>query len=191
MVRIGVEDAAAQEDIDRAPPSLLGVAARGDRTLPQGPPRCAPGRRHGALSRPPLSAQRPRSRHGLDLVLDQHGLWIIGLDVGLAVEVRVHPHLVEGVLPLRPTIVATPLPIRLVSARASDMNRSTPRIRAMLATGTVPSEARVAASTMKPEPVTPAAPFEVSSRMRTRPSCWLSVSSVLVACARNTAAMVR
>ena len=33
----------------------------------------------------------------------------------------------------------------------------------MLATGIVPTEARVAASTMNPEPVTPAAPFDVSS----------------------------
>ena len=61
----------------------------------------------------------------------------------------------------------------------------------MLATGTVPSEARVAARTMKPEPVTPAAPLEVSSRMPIRPSSWPRVRSVLVAWARNTAAMVR
>ena len=61
----------------------------------------------------------------------------------------------------------------------------------MLATGTVPTEASVAASTMKPEPVTPAAPFEVRSRMPISPSCWAKVMSVLVACARNIAAMVR
>ena len=35
----------------------------------------------------------------------------------------------------------------------------------MLATGIVPTEASVAARTMKPEPVTPAAPFEVSRRI--------------------------
>ena len=61
----------------------------------------------------------------------------------------------------------------------------------MLATGTVPSEDSVAASTMKPEPVTPAAPLDVSSRMPIRPSSCPSDSSVLVAWARNTAAMVR
>src|SRR5215204_4894391 len=41
------------------------------------------------------------------------------------------------------TTVATPLPIRLVSARASDMNRSTPSMSAMLATGIEPTVARV------------------------------------------------
>ena len=61
----------------------------------------------------------------------------------------------------------------------------------MLATGTVPSEASVAASTMKPEPVTPAAPLEVRSRMPISASCWPQVRSVLVACARKTAAIVR
>ena len=61
----------------------------------------------------------------------------------------------------------------------------------MLATGTVPSDDSVAASTMKPEPVTPAAPLEVSSSMPISASCWLSVRSVLVAWARKTAAIVR
>ena len=40
----------------------------------------------------------------------------------------------------------------------------------MLATGIVPTEANVAASTIKPLPVTPAAPFEVSSSTPTMPS---------------------
>src|SRR5262249_35438224 len=69
------------------------------------------------------------------------------------------------------TTVAPPLPIRLVRARASDMNLSTPRMSAMLATGMWPTEERVAANTMKPEPVTPAAPFEVNSRTPMMPSC--------------------
>ena len=72
---------------------------------------------------------------------------------------------------LATTTVATPLPTRLVSARASDMKRSTPRISAMLATGMVPTDASVAASTMKPDPVTPAAPFEVSRSTPMMPSC--------------------
>jgi hypothetical protein len=50
--------------------------------------------------------------------------------------------------------------------RASDINRSLPRMRAMLATGTDPTDANVAASTMNPEPVTPAAPLDVSNRTR-------------------------
>ena len=40
---------------------------------------------------------------------------------------------------LATTTVATPLPTRLVNARASDMKRSMPRISAMLATGIVPT----------------------------------------------------
>src|SRR6516165_6248218 len=71
---------------------------------------------------------------------------------------------------LATTTVARPFPIRLVRARASDIKRSTPRINAMLATGMVPTEASVAASTMKPLPVTPAAPFEVRSNTPMMPS---------------------
>ena len=81
---------------------------------------------------------------------------------------------------LATTTVATPLPIRLVSARASDMKRSMPRISASPATGTWPTAESVAASTMKPLPVTPAAPFEVSSSTaeqrellrRASSACW-------------------
>ena len=62
------------------------------------------------------------------------------------------------------TIVATPLPIRLVMARASDMKRSTPMSSVRPATGSVVVAASVAASVMKPPPVTAAAPFEVSMR---------------------------
>ena len=60
------------------------------------------------------------------------------------------------------TMVATPLPTKLVSERASDMKRSMPRISARPATGIVGMTASVAASVMKPEPVTPAAPLDVS-----------------------------
>src|SRR3984893_7768403 len=72
---------------------------------------------------------------------------------------------------LATTMVATPLPTRLVNARASDMKRSIPRINAMLATGIVPTLDNVAASTIKPLPVTPAAPLEVSSSTARMPSC--------------------
>ena len=159
--------------------------AQGD-TVPGTPGRASGSSRHGGSSHDPLeiddhdvagpsphqlrpsgrAAGRPRR-----LVLDHHRLGIVGLGVGLAVEMRCIRASSSAPSHFATTTVATPLPIRLVSARASDMNRSTPRISAMLATGTVPSEASVAASTMKPEPVTPAAPFEVSSRMAIRPSC--------------------
>ncbi|VTY29709.1 Uncharacterised protein [Xylophilus ampelinus] len=89
------------------------------------------------------------------------------------------------------TIVATPLPTRLVSARASDMKRSIPRISASPATGTCPTADSVAASTMKPLPVTPAAPLEVSSSTASSVSSCISVIGVLVAWAMNTAAIVR
>ena len=104
---------------------------------------------------------------------------VVRFGLGLLVEMPAHLLDVERALPAgETTTVATPLPIRLVSARASDMKRSTPRISAMLATGMVPTEDKVAASTMKPEPVTPAAPFEVKSRMAMMPSCWAKLSSV-------------
>ena len=53
------------------------------------------------------------------------------------------------------TIVATPFPIRFTIARASDMNRSTPRTSASPSTGTAWVAASVLARTMKPDPVTP------------------------------------
>ena len=82
--------------------------------------------------------------------------------------------------------------MRLVSARASDMKRSMPRISASPATGTWPTADSVAASTMKPLPVTPAAPFEVSSSTAEQRELLRAASSaVLVACAMNTAAIVR
>ena len=71
------------------------------------------------------------------------------------------------------------------------MKRSMPRISASPATGTAPTAESVAASTMKPLPVTPAAPLDVSSNTPSRVSCWVSVIGVLVAWAMNTAAIVR
>ena len=44
---------------------------------------------------------------------------------------------------------------------------------------------------MKPLPVTPAAPFEVSSSTASSVSSCISVIGVLVACAMKTAAIVR
>ena len=51
------------------------------------------------------------------------------------------------------------------------MKRSMPRISASPATGTWPTADSVAASTMKPLPVTPAAPFDVSSSTASSVSC--------------------
>ena len=84
-----------------------------------------------------------------------------------------------------------PLPTRLVKARASDMKRSMPRISASPATGTLPTADNVAANTMKPLPVTPAAPLEVSISTASSVTCCVSDMSVLVAWAMNMAAMVR
>ena len=81
--------------------------------------------------------------------------------------------------------------MRFVIARASDMKRSTPKMMTMLATGTLPVVASVAANVMNPAPVTPAAPLEVSSSTPRMPSCSPSVSTVPVACARKRTAMVR
>ena len=71
------------------------------------------------------------------------------------------------------------------------MKRSMPKISAKPATGTLPTADSVAASTMKPLPVTPAAPLEVSSSTSSS-VIWCDRSSgVLVAWAMKTAAMVR
>src|ERR1017187_637584 len=78
------------------------------------------------------------------------------------------------------TMVATPLPTRLVSAGISLMKRSTPSSKVMPATGTVPSEESVAASVMKPPPVTAAAPLEVSMSTINMVNSWLPVRCVLV-----------
>jgi hypothetical protein len=88
---------------------------------------------------------------------------------GRAVEMRVHARLIERPSRLATTTVASPLPMRLVRACASDMKRSTPRINAMLATGIVPIELR-AANDDKPLPITPPALFAVNNSAPTMPS---------------------
>lgn len=61
-----------------------------------------------------------------------------------------------------------PVTDQLVSARASDIKRSIPVMSARPATGRCPTAEIVAASTIKPLPVTPAAPFEESSSTTNR-----------------------
>src|SRR5258708_2962224 len=89
------------------------------------------------------------------------------------------------------TIVATPLPMMFVRARASLINRSIPKINARPATGTEGTTISVAAKVMNPAPLTPEAPLEVSIATTRIPSCCDSVRSMLSACATNRAAMVR
>src|SRR6266478_4426418 len=79
------------------------------------------------------------------------------------------------------TTQATPLPIRLVSARHSDMNLSMPTRMAIDWIGMSGTIERVAASVMKPAPVTPEAPFEVIMAMPRMPSSCQIVRLVLVA----------
>ena len=113
------------------------------------------------------SVDRRRRRACATSVCVEHRLGLVGLGVGLVVEhAAACASTSRSPVHLPTTTVATPLPIRLVSARASDMKRSMPRISASPATGTAPTADSVAASTMKPLPVTPAAPLEVSSSTR-------------------------
>ncbi len=60
----------------------------------------------------------------------------------------------------------------------------------MPATGTSGTTASVAARVMKPAPVTPAAPLELSIATSSSAIWCHRVSSVLVACAMNSAARV-
>ena len=71
--------------------------------------------------------------------------------------------------------------MKLTSARHSDMNLSMPKISMMPPPGWCPTVLKVAVRAMNPPPATPAAPLEVSSMTASRPSCWPSVRSVLVA----------
>ena len=109
---------------------------------------------------------RGRHRHvHLDLV--EHGFRLVGLGVGLVVRVACAGASCRG----RPSTWRPPPWRRRCrsgwSARAlRDMKRSMPRISASPATGTSPTADSVAASTMKPLPVTPAAPLEVEQQHR-------------------------
>ncbi|MNS99710.1 hypothetical protein D3C72_1341200 [compost metagenome] len=60
----------------------------------------------------------------------------------------------------------------------------------MPATGMVGTTASVAASVMKPEPVTPLAPLDVTMATARIVSCWSSVSSMPVAWAMKITAIV-
>ena len=81
--------------------------------------------------------------------------------------------------------------MKLVSERASDMKRSIPRMRARPATGIDGTTASVAARVMKPAPVTPEAPFDVSIATPRMVSSCFSVRSMFRAWATNSDAIVR
>jgi len=70
------------------------------------------------------------------------------------------------------------------------MNLSIPTRMAIDWIGISGTMDRVAASVMKPAPVTPEAPFDVIMAMPRMPSSCQIVSWVLVACARNNVASV-
>src|SRR3982074_1178734 len=85
---------------------------------------------------------------------------------------------------------ATPLPVMLVSARTSLMNLSIEKTIAMPGTSAGLTTDSVAASVMKPAPVTPLAPFEVSMATNRMGNCWLNDNSTPSACAMNNVANV-
>ncbi len=70
------------------------------------------------------------------------------------------------------------------------MNRSTPTSTARAAIGMSGTTARVAARVMKPAPVTPLAPLEVSMATPSRLAICSQLRWVLVAWARNRVARV-
>ena len=70
------------------------------------------------------------------------------------------------------------------------MNLSMPNTMAMPGTRRGSTAASVAASVMKPAPVTPEAPLEVSIATPTMMSCCLRSSGMFSACAMNKVASV-
>ena len=87
--------------------------------------------------------------------------------------------------------VATALPEKLVTARASDMNRSMPTIRPTPSSRSGRWLCRPPASVASPAPVTPAAPLEATIMNTSRPICSPSDSGSPIASAMNSDAIVR
>ena len=81
------------------------------------------------------------------------------------------PVVVDRLVQVPITRVATALPAKFVTARASDMNRSMPTIRPTPSTSSGRCEARPPASVASPAPVTPAAPFEAIIMKASREIC--------------------
>ena len=89
------------------------------------------------------------------------------------------------------TTVATALPAKFVSARASDMNRSMPTIRPTPSTSSGRCDCSAPARVARPAPVTPAAPLDAIIMKSSSEICWPTDSGVPIASATNSEAMVR
>ena len=109
----------------------------------------------------------------------------------VAGEHRVELLPVEAVGPVPMSTVATALPAKLVSARASDMKRSMPTIRPTPSTSSGRWLDRPPASVARPAPVTPAAPLEAMIMKTSREICSPMLSGSPSASAMNSEAIVR
>ena len=87
--------------------------------------------------------------------------------------------------------VATALPEKLVTARASDMNRSMPTISPTPSTRSGRWAPRPPARVARPAPVTPAAPFDAMIMNSSSEICSPIDSGVPIASAMNSEAIVR
>lgn len=87
--------------------------------------------------------------------------------------------------------VATALPAKFVSARASLMKRSMPTIRPTPSTSSGRCDWSPPASVASPAPVTPAAPFEATIMNSSNETCSPSASGSPIASATNREAIVR
>ena len=82
-------------------------------------------------------------------------------------------------------IVATPLPIKFVSARASDIKRSTPSSNARPSTGITFIRRSVDASTMNLSSCNTSGPFGLTKSIPMIEPIWLHVSSIPKACSKK------
>ena len=87
--------------------------------------------------------------------------------------------------------VATALPEKFVTARASDMNLSMPTMIPMPSSSSGRWLCRPAASVASPAPLTPAAPLEAMIMKASRPSCSRIDIGLPIASAMNSDAIVR
>ena len=87
--------------------------------------------------------------------------------------------------------MATELPAKFVSARASDMNRSMPTIRPTPSTSSGRCELSPPARVAMPAPVTPAAPLDAITMKTSSEICSPIDSGSPSASAMNSEAMVR
>lgn len=87
--------------------------------------------------------------------------------------------------------VATALPVKFVSARASDMKRSMPTMTPTPSTRSGRYVCSPPASVARPAPVTPAAPFEAMIMKTSRPICSGIDIGMPIAVEMNSDAIVR